>query len=60
MRSCSIGRCAGLCALTLLGAALAGCLSTRVSPAAALPSPRDLTPVTWLATPSHAPVALVR
>ena len=48
-----------LCA-TLLTAAGAGCLTTKSAPKDDPLKPRDLTPVTWLKAPAHAPVELVR
>jgi len=60
MMSRSTHRCTLLLVTVLLGLALAGCMAMRVQSPPAVLAPRDLTPVTWLATPTHAPVEIVR
>jgi formylglycine-generating enzyme required for sulfatase activity len=50
--------CAGLLMLSVL--VVAGCLALRGQPPTPVVLMPDLTPVTWLAAPSHPPVELVR
>ena len=46
--------------LALLMLVGSGCVAARVKSAAPTTQPRDLTPVTWLEAPAHAPVEIVR
>ena len=47
-------------ALTLVTSLLVGCLASRIATPPKALQPNDLTPVTWLEAPRHAPVEIVR